>query len=99
MNAKIKDDIENIKNKIVPILLKYGTMHAGIFGSFVRGDSNPSSDLDLLVEIPPELDLMEFVHIKGELEEAVKRDVDLIEYSSIKPDLRESILNEEVALI
>lgn len=99
MNTEVKSEIEKVKEKIIPILLKYGTIHAGIFGSLVHGDISKNSDIDILVEIPANLDLLDFVHIKHELEDAVKREVDLVEYSTIKPVLKENILKEEVSIL
>ncbi len=101
MNKKIKNQINKIKETILPVLLKYGIKHAGIFGSAVRGEINAESDIDILVEISndAELDLLDFVHIKHELENAVKRGVDLIEYSTIKPALKENISKEEITIL
>ncbi|MCK4803287.1 MAG: nucleotidyltransferase domain-containing protein [Spirochaetes bacterium] len=96
-----KKTINKIKEIILPILLKYGIKHAGIFGSAVRGEITADSDIDILVEISKdaELDLLDFVHIKHELENALKRGVDLIEYSTIKPALKENISKEEVTIL
>ncbi len=43
------------------------------------------SDVDILVKMPDELSLFDFVGVKLELEEALGRKVDLIEYDTIKP--------------
>ena len=37
------EKIEKIKLKILPILKKYGVVRAGIFGSYVRGESKKNS--------------------------------------------------------
>ena len=57
------------------------------------------SDIDILVEIKKNISLLDFVGIKLELEEALKKKVDLVEYSTIKPILKEKILKEEVAIL
>lgn len=46
--------IEEIKEKVVPILKRYGVTHAGIFGSCARGEMREDSDVDTLVELPRE---------------------------------------------
>jgi len=101
MNKKTKNEINKIKETILPILHKYGIKHAGIFGSVIRGEITADSDIDILVEISKDadLDLLDFVHLKHELENAVKREIDLIEYSTIKPALKENILKEEVSIL
>lgn len=46
--------IEEIKQKILPILRRHGVAKAAVFGSFVRGENKEGSDLDLLVEFEGE---------------------------------------------
>lgn len=96
----MKIDIEEIKDKILPILKKYGVKRAGLFGSFVRGEAREDSDIDILVEIEDDnMSLLDFVGIQLELEEVLGRKVDLGEYSTIKPMIKEQILKEEVVIL
>jgi len=93
-------DINDIKKKITPVLNKYGITKAGIFGSFVRNEMEENSDVDILVEIErDDISLLDFVGIKLELEEVLKRKVDLVEYSTIKSLIRERILRQEVPIL
>lgn len=93
-------NLEDIKNKILPILKRYDIKKAGIFGSFVRGEAREGSDIDILVEIErDDISLLDFVGIKLEIEEAIGRKVDLVEYSTIKPLIKKQILSEEVAIL
>ena len=91
--------IEEIKQKILPILEKYNIKKAGLFGSFVRGEMREDSDIDILVEIRDDISLLDFVGIKLEIEEALGKKVDLVEYSTIKPLLRERIIKEQVGIL
>jgi predicted nucleotidyltransferase len=91
--------IEEIKNKILPILKKYGVTRAGVFGSVVRGEETKESDIDILVEIEGRMSLLDFVGLKLELEEALGKKIDLGEYSTIKPIIKEQILSEEVGIL
>jgi predicted nucleotidyltransferase len=59
----------------------------------------PSSDIDILVQIDSDIGLLEFVGLKLELEEALNKNVDLVEYDTIKPLLRESILKEQEIIL
>ncbi len=88
-----------IKEKILPILKKYKVKRAGIFGSVVRDEETEQNDIDILVEIEEKMSLLQFVGLKLELEEVLKRKVDLGEYSVIKPVIREEILREEVVIL
>lgn len=93
-------NLEEIKNKILPILKRYGIKKAGIFGSLVRGEAKEGSDIDILVEITrDDISLLDFVGIKLEIEEAIGKKVDLVEYSAIKPIIKKQILSEEIAIL
>lgn len=94
----MKASIEQIRKKILPVMERYGVKKAGLFGSWARGESNPRSDVDILVEIVKDISLFGFIELKLELEEVLGTHVDLVEYSTIKPLLRNRILKEEVVL-
>jgi len=91
--------IEEIKQKILPILQRYGVKRVGLFGSCVRGEMREDSDIDILVEIEKDISLLDFVGLKLEIEEALGKKVDLVEYNTIKPLLREKILSEQVIIL
>jgi len=93
------DSIQEIKEKITPILQQYGITKAAIFGSLAKGEAKTSSDVDILVEIKSDASLLDFVGIKLELEEALGRKVDLVEYDTIKPIIKEKILAEQVVIL
>ncbi|MDA3793430.1 MAG: nucleotidyltransferase domain-containing protein [Elusimicrobia bacterium] len=97
MNKKTKKIIKTV----IPILKKYSVTKAGVFGSLVRGDLKKDSDIDILIKIPDDanLDLLDFVHMKHEIEDSVGREIDLIEYSTIKPILRKNVLKEEIRIL
>jgi len=90
--------LEEIKSKITPILLKHQVKRAGIFGSMSTGEFTRKSDVDILVELGKDISLLEFVGIKYELEDSLGRSVDLVEYQAIKPRLKDRILSEEIRI-
>ncbi|HOK29043.1 MAG TPA: nucleotidyltransferase family protein [bacterium] len=92
-------NIEEIREKILPILKKYKVKRAGIFGSMARNEETEKSDIDILVELPDEASLLDLVGLKMELEEVLRKKVDVLTYDSIYPPLREPILSEEVAIL
>lgn len=91
--------IDDIREKAIPILQRYGATRAGVFGSLIRGEMRPRRDIDILVEIPEAIGLFEFVGLKQELEKALGRKVDLVEYETIKARIRERILSEQVPIL
>jgi predicted nucleotidyltransferase len=89
----------NFKKKVVPVLKRNDVVHAGIFGSFARGEAKKRSDIDILIEFKGRKSLLDLVGVKLELEETLKRKVDVVEYSTIHSLLREKILKEEVPVL
>jgi len=91
--------VEEIRQKILPILEKYNIKRAGLFGSYVRGDMREDSDIDILVEIEENISLLDFAGIKLEIEEILGKKVDLVEYNTIKPLIKEKIIKEQVGIL
>ena len=90
--------IEEISEKIIPILRKHQIKRAGIFGSVATGKATKKSDVDILVELAMEISLLDFVKIKCELEDRLGTKVDLVEYRAVKPRLRDRIISQEIRI-
>jgi uncharacterized protein len=84
-----------------PLLVeKYGVIVLGVFGSYVRGEQRPDSDLDLLVELerPARIGLMGLVELEQTLSDLLGVEVDVAIRENLKPRIGEHILQEVVAL-
>ena len=95
------DELRTALRALLPSLEReYGVSSIEIFGSYVRGEQDEESDLDLLVEFDPDrgLSLFGFVGLQQELSDRLGVRVDLVEKRSIKPALRDRILHEAVPL-
>jgi predicted nucleotidyltransferase len=72
-----------------------------LFGSAVRTDFRPDSDVDVLVRyqdgVRPTLDSL--IGLEHELEQAFGRDVDLVREEYLRPELRERVRSEAVPLL
>lgn len=76
-------------------LLASGVRRLGIFGSMVRGDMSPSSDVDVLVEFAPDQRTFDNLFDVGEaLEEVFHRRVDLVTEDALSPYIGPLILRE-----
>jgi hypothetical protein len=69
-----------------------------VFGSFARGEDNPASDLDLLIDLEPGRSLLDIVAIKQDLEDLLGISVDVVTERSISPYIRDAVLREAVAI-
>lgn len=88
-------EIKKTLCKQKPILMvKYKIKEIGIFGSYVRGEEDTKSDLDILVDFEEYPSLLEFVGIEEELSELLDVKVDLVMKSGLKPRIGKRILQE-----
>lgn len=95
----MKITVEEIKEKVLPILKEAGVKRSSLFGSYVRGEQTEKSDVDILVDYPQEKSLFDFVYTKLQLEDALGKKVDLIEYKTIKLALKKYILSEQLQIL
>lgn len=67
-----------------------------VFGSILRDEFCPDSDVDLLVEFEPdaEIGFMALSRMRRELSELLGRPVDLVPRQGLKPRIRESVLSD-----
>ncbi|MBI4156008.1 MAG: nucleotidyltransferase family protein [Candidatus Zambryskibacteria bacterium] len=86
------NQIEEIKEKITPILEKYGVTYAGVFGSVARGEAKKNSDVDILVYIKRPIGLFKFFGLKYELEDILEKKVDLVSKEAINRHIKPYIL-------
>lgn len=92
------DEVRSILAKHQDALTAMGVLSLRAFGSVARGEAGPDSDVDFLIELDParQIDLLDFAHIKGELEDMLGCTVDLVEPVALKPRMRERVLKEAV---
>jgi len=78
---------EEIKREILAKreeLARYGVKRLGIFGSFVRNEQRPDSDLDILVEyLPGKKNFNNYIQLAFLLEDTFHRKIDLVTPESI----------------
>jgi predicted nucleotidyltransferase len=89
--------IEQIRNKrdaIFRLAARYGVRKVRLFGSVVRGESGPNSDVDVLVDIEPGRSLLDQVGFEQDLEALLGCEVDVVVEGGISPYLETRILQE-----
>jgi uncharacterized protein len=75
-----------------------GVVHAALFGSVARGEDRPDSDIDILVEIAPEIriGLFQYVGIVQYIEGLFPVPVDVANREGLKPLVRPSAERDAV---
>jgi predicted nucleotidyltransferase len=83
------------KKKIADFCRRYHIRRLAIFGSFLREDFRPDSDVDVLVEFEPEAQVgfIALGRIQRELSALLQRSVDLVPREGLKPKIREAVLS------
>jgi predicted nucleotidyltransferase len=83
------------RKKISAFCERWGVTEFSLFGSVLRDDFRPKSDIDVLLVIKPDapIGLFELIDMKIELQEMFKRPVDLVEKDGLRnPYRRKEIL-------
>jgi len=92
MNLQVQLD----QDALAAFWRKWRVRELSVFGSALRDDFGPESDLDFLVSFEPEagLDLFDLVDMKDELAALCGRPVDLIEKEALRnPRRKREILS------
>ncbi len=93
--VKTKEDILEIVLRERKRLAELGVVSIGLFGSFVRGDQNPESDIDLLVEFIPQKHTFDnFMDLSFLLEDILGHKVEIITPQALSPYIGPHILKE-----
>lgn len=95
MIVQNKDQVLALLNAYRRELQSLGVERCGLFGSFLSGQQNDQSDVDLLVEFEPAKKSFDnFMHLAFFLEEKMGRKVELITPESLSPYIGPRILRE-----
>jgi predicted nucleotidyltransferase len=75
---------------------RYSVRELSIFGSAARGEMNPESDIDVMVEFAPgsRIGVIQFDLLAEELASIAGRRVDLVTKQGLKPWLRDGVLRD-----
>jgi hypothetical protein len=93
---------EELREKIVRVLLPWGTKRIALFGSVARGEDRADSDVDILVELKepgsrPPIGLKWF-GLEQELGGLLGREVELVSADALSPYVRTQVEAELVVL-
>ena len=91
--AEIKEILQAQKPYLAE---RYGVTEIGVFGSYVRGEQRPESDLDILIELedPPRISLLGLVNLENYLSDLLGVKVQVASKEDLKPRLSAYILEE-----
>ena len=85
-----------LREQLPDLQERYGVASLGIFGSYLRGEEEEGSDLDVLVELDRSMGLFEFVALEEHLSELLGVKVDLVMKRALRKRIGKRILEEVV---
>ncbi len=97
---KVRSDIDVPDVALAQLCRQFGVARLELFGSSVRGEHRPDSDVDLLVTFLPGVPAG-FLHLSGlrfALEALMERKVDLVPRRGLKLAIRDDVIREARAL-
>ncbi|HHG75097.1 MAG TPA: nucleotidyltransferase [Persephonella sp.] len=92
---KTKEEIIKIlKSKKDFLKKKYKVKNIALFGSYVRGENRPTSDIDILVEFYEPISLLKFIELENYLSDILGTKVDLVVKSALKKNIKKHVFKE-----
>ena len=91
--------IKEIKDRIKPILNKFGINNIYLFGSYARGEAKSTSDVDIYCDKGNIKTFIDQGNLEDELKEALNKEVDIVFDSSYMDDFfKEQIMGDMIKL-
>lgn len=94
VNIVMSPLIEAHRAALRDLVALHGLLNARVFGSMARGDANESSDLDLLVDVPPGVSGFAMGALLMDAQDMLGRHVDIVTEAALHPLAREQVLRE-----
>jgi hypothetical protein len=92
------EELRRRRAELLRLAERHGARNLRVFGSVVRGETTPSSDLDLLVDWEPGRSLLDHAGLALDLQDLLGMRVDIGTERSLHWYVRDRILIEAVAL-
>ena len=90
--------IDSKRQQILALATKNGVKNVRVFGSMVRDDAHPGSDVDLLVELKAGKTGFALGGFLMDVQDLLIRPVDVVTENALYPAIREQVLREAQAL-
>ena len=95
---KTKEAILNTIKHHKHQIQQFGVRHVGLYGSYVRGQQTPESDIDILIDFDPEYEKFDnYMALYDYLENIFQDEkVEIVTKSGLSPYIGPKILNEVI---
>ncbi len=86
--------IGNQREQILALAAKRGVFNVRVFGSVARGEANPNSDVDLLVDMEEGRSLFDLGGLLMDLQELLHRKVDIVTEAGLHWYIKDRVIKE-----
>lgn len=90
--------LQTRRSDILVIAARHGARNVRVFGSVARGDAQPDSDIDILVDLDPGRSLFDLGGLLYDLQALLGVDVDVVTEKGLRPRIRAQVIQEAVPL-
>jgi len=89
-----EDILDFLKKNRSYLAEKFGVHSIALFGSYVNGEANEDSDIDLMVDMDSSFE--NFFELKYYLQEHLKKEIDLVKKGNIRVYIHKKIEDEMI---
>ena len=82
------EDIHSRRDLLLAIAARHGASNVRLFGSVLRHEERPDSDVDLLIDMAEGRGFDDYLALVEELESVLRRRVDVVIERSLSPHFR-----------
>ena len=93
-----REELRQYRFQIKELAERYHAPNVRVFGSTVRDDNTPESDVDFLIDVAPDQTLLDLIGLTRELKELLGCEVDVAQSTVLHPVIRDDVLREAVSL-
>jgi predicted nucleotidyltransferase/DNA-binding XRE family transcriptional regulator len=86
------------RRPVIACAARHGASNVRVFGSTARGEDQPESDVDLVVDLDRKAGLFELEALRRELSEILGISVDVAPSDSLRPRVRQEVEREAIPL-
>lgn len=95
---KLLEKLQSNRRELLDLASHNGAYNIRLFGSVVRGEEGPESDVDFLVDMEKGRSLLDLVALQDALSKEINRPVDVVTAESLNSLLKDCILSEAIPL-
>jgi len=82
------EDLHSQRDVLLAIAARHGASNVRLFGSVLRHEEQPDSDIDLLIDMAEDRGFRDYLALVEELEGVLSRRVDVVIERSLSPHFR-----------